>query len=381
MNQSVRAYLMLLAEPAVVFAAAAAMLVGGCTYSRPATPIRRADGSTRLATAGEMTILRVQERQRDEAELAESLAGCLALRPRASLKQLAISGGGSQGAWGAGYLRGWSESGARPEFDIVTGVSTGAILAVFAFLGPEYDGLLERAYTGVRRRDVLRERPTMLVPFYTSVSSSERLRARLERQIGPEVMARVAEEGERGRRLYVGTVNLDLGLFKAWDMTALARPRTEESYQRCIDVLMASMAVGVLYPPVFLDGAMHVDGGTRRYVFAVVPAADGSAGATMFVLANARPAVQARYTRNSIIDIGARSVELMSDEAFRGSLARIEMDAERAGMEFRLVLIPEDACTKPGADSIMDFDPEVMRCLYDRGVVDARSAPGGRVAR
>ncbi|MBL9032712.1 MAG: patatin-like phospholipase family protein [Phycisphaerae bacterium] len=352
--------------------------LAACTHARPATRITLPDGRSRPASKFELQVIREFVRQVEAKTRAESLGACLAAH--SPLMELAISGGGSQGAWAAGFLRGWSESGTRPRFGIVTGVSAGAILAVFAFLGPEHDAAMERAYTEVRKRDVMRERPTMFVPFYTAVASSEPLRTRLERLVTPEIISRVADEGDLGRRLYIGTVNLDLGTFRAWDLTAEAGPRTPASYRRCIDVLMASMAVGVLYPPVFIDGAMHGDGGARRHVFAVLPESEtpaaeavspGSAAPpTTYVLVNVRPAVATRLVPNSIIDIGARNVELLADEALHGSLARIERDARRAGMEFRLATIPAGACMDASAGSMIEFNAATLRCLYDQGVKD-----------
>lgn len=366
---------------ALVLCAAGAL--AGCMHSRPLPALRGQVDGRKMSIRLKPADLREIAASAATSSRAESLAGCLAQRSRATLTELAISGGGSQGAWAAGFLRGWTERGDRPEFDIVTGVSTGAILGVFAFLGPEYDSTLERSYTEVRKRDVMRERPSMLVPLYTSVASSQPLRERLERLVSPQVLARIAEEGARGRRLYIGTVDLDLGMFHTWDLTTLAAPRTPESNRRCIDVLMASTAVGVFYPPVFIEGSMHVDGGTRRHIFAVLPgpsaspasseSGDSGPGPRVYALVNARPQIRPRYVPNSIVDIGTRSVEVMADEALFGCLLRIERDAAAAGMAFRLASIPTNVCEPPEAASILEFDPKLLRCLYDQGAADGRA--------
>jgi hypothetical protein len=68
---------------------------------------------------------------------------------------LALSGGGADGSYGAGFLKGWSESGLRPDFDVVTGSSVGSLIAPFAFLGPDYDRDLEAIFTSGVAEDLL----------------------------------------------------------------------------------------------------------------------------------------------------------------------------------------------------------------------------------
>jgi hypothetical protein len=124
---------------------------------------------------------------------------------------LAISGGGSNGAFGAGLLAGWSAAGTRPEFLMVTGVSTGALSAPFAFLGPEYDAQLKEVYTTTSTKDILVERGLIGSALADSMADTAPLRVLIAKYITPQVIAAIAREHKRGRRLYIGTVNLDAG--------------------------------------------------------------------------------------------------------------------------------------------------------------------------
>src|SRR5262245_56527780 len=136
---------------------------------------------------------------------------------------LALSSGGLYGAYSSGFLAGWSDTGTRPEFDVVTGVSTGALIAPLAFLGPEFDDRMQQLYTGVRAEDVFQIRAWVTIPFKDAVASSAPLRKLIESQVTPEMLDRVAAEHRKGRRLYIGTTNLDTRRLVIWDMGAIAR--------------------------------------------------------------------------------------------------------------------------------------------------------------
>ena len=135
---------------------------------------------------------------------------------------LALSGGGLYGSFGAGVLVGWTEAGTRPAFDVVTGISTGSLIATFAFLGPEYDRVLMKYAGGIERKDYLRLRPVARIPFRDAVFSSDPMARSLAAEITPEVLCAVAREHAAGRRLYVGTSNLDTRRLTIWDMGAIA---------------------------------------------------------------------------------------------------------------------------------------------------------------
>ncbi len=187
---------------------------------------------------------------------------------------LVVSGGGANGAYGAGLLKGWSQSGTRPVFKVVTGVSTGALIAPFAFLGKDYDGVLEEYYTTTSTKDVMSPKGPLDALHGDSLSSSQPLADKIASVITPDLLQKIAAEHGRGRRLFVGTVNLDAQRFVVWNMGAIAGRGDTELFRK---VTLASASIPVIFPPVHLpvkaDGGsyeeMHVDGGTMTQMFAI----------------------------------------------------------------------------------------------------------------
>jgi predicted acylesterase/phospholipase RssA len=145
--------------------------------------------------------------------------------PEEKIDLLVLSGGGSHGAWGAGVLRGWRENTANPrprKFQVVTGVSTGALLATYAFLAePADDDLLEEAYATCKTSDIYKKKFILSALFSDSLYNSKPLSKRIEKYITPATIDRVALAGQEGRRLYVGTINHDTGRLVIWDLTAM----------------------------------------------------------------------------------------------------------------------------------------------------------------
>ncbi|MBX9584453.1 MAG: patatin-like phospholipase family protein, partial [Gemmataceae bacterium] len=188
---------------------------------------------------------------------------------------LALSGGGMYGAFGAGLGAGWTETGARPQFDVVTGISVGSLIAVFLFLGPRYDDLLRDEVVGVSRSDLLRLRLIATVPFAGALFNTAPIERRIERAYTPRVLAEVAAAHAAGRRLYVGTTNLDTRRLVVWDMGAIASQGTPEAYALFRRVLLASSSIPGAFPPVRLPvevngrryEELHVDGGVSDEVF------------------------------------------------------------------------------------------------------------------
>jgi hypothetical protein len=188
---------------------------------------------------------------------------------------LALSGGGSRGAYGAGVLTGWSEMGTRPEFDAVTGISTGALMATPAFLGPEYDHALE-IFTRISNEDVFVSNGPLAMLTRESAYDTSPLRQLLKTQIDEQMVKDVAREYSRGRALYIGTTNLDAKVFTIWDMGKIAASDHPEKLQLFRDVILASASFPIAFPPVYLPITsetgevyyqMHVDGGIRETVF------------------------------------------------------------------------------------------------------------------
>ncbi len=181
---------------------------------------------------------------------------------------LALSGGSDKGAFGAGLLNGWTQAGTRPEFSIVTGVSTGALIAPFAFLGPDEDAELKRLYTTISAKDIFRTRFALAIPASPSAASTKPL-ARLIAGVATDALIdRVAREHARGRRLFIGTANLDAQRMVIWNMGAIAASKAPNRYVLFRQVLLASSSIPGVFPPVMIQAEaggrtiseMHVDG-------------------------------------------------------------------------------------------------------------------------
>lgn len=187
---------------------------------------------------------------------------------------LIISGGGDKGAFAAGFLAGWGvlptdEPLARPEFDIVTGVSTGALIAPFAFAGDQLSNQRIVELYEQPKQDWLRVNgPLFFLPFNDAFFNSAGLRRDVEREVNQDIVTAIARGSLQDRILAVGTTNLDLGLSAAWDLGVEAERVAVgmTSPRRIHDILLASAAVPAIFPPVVIDDALHVDGGTTSNV-------------------------------------------------------------------------------------------------------------------
>jgi predicted acylesterase/phospholipase RssA len=192
---------------------------------------------------------------------------------------LALSGGGADGAYGAGFLKGWTEHGSRPVFDVVTGVSTGALIAPFAFLGSDYDGELEAFYTGVSTDSVLTFTLFRAVFGGSAVADTEPLRQILMATVNTDLTARIAAEHRKGRRLLVATTNIDSQRPVIWDLGAIAATGRPDAPALIRKVVLASASIPGAFPPVLFPveangeafQEVHVDGGVTLSIFAYPP--------------------------------------------------------------------------------------------------------------
>ena len=169
---------------------------------------------------------------------------CLA-RPGIRVDALVLSGGGSNGAFGAGFLNGWTKTGDRPTFKLVTGISTGALIAPFAFLGSDYDPRLEKLFTTVTNKDIYRIRSPFAVFKKDSLARTDPLALRIEEVIDEEILRAIAAEHRRGRRLFVGTTNLDAQRIVVWNMGAIATSGQPGAIDLFRQVLLASASIPV----------------------------------------------------------------------------------------------------------------------------------------
>jgi hypothetical protein len=316
---------------------------------------------------------------------------------------LALSSGGLYGAYSSGFLAGWSDTGTRPEFDVVTGVSTGALIAPLAFLGPEFDDRMQQLYTGVRAEDVFQIRAWVTIPFKDAVASSAPLRKLIESQVTPEMLDRIAAEHRKGRRLYIGTTNLDTRRLVIWDMGAIARSTGPDRVQLFRDVLLASASVPGMLPPVTfaveVDGQqateMHADGGVSSQIFVpsvVFQAAAAAAGpvapaggpvvpgtgGNLYAVVAGKLYPDASAVRHRVLPILGATTETLMYAHCRAELMSLYGQAKLAGMQYHLASLKQDVAVN--AETLMSINQGEMTKLYAEGVRDGVAGPGWRYA-
>jgi predicted acylesterase/phospholipase RssA len=293
---------------------------------------------------------------------------------------LALSGGGDGGAFGAGLLAGWTAAGTRPEFTLVSGISTGALIAPFAFLGPKYDGLLRRFCTETPRERIVRDRGPLAAITNDAIADTAPLRELIVQAVTRELLDEIAAEYARGRQLWISTVNLDARRRVIWNMTRIAASSDPRAVERFRDIMIASAAIPGAFPPVLIEAEaggrryheMHVDGGAMAQVFIYPPALElgalsAGAGATrerhLYVVLNAQPGPAWQETGRRAITIAGRAIDALIRSQGVGDLYRIYLEAQRDGLDFNLAQIPADFAAPRAAD----FDERYTRALWNEG--------------
>jgi hypothetical protein len=305
-----------------------------------------------------------------------------------------LSGGGANGAFTVGVLNGWSSTGARPQFDVVTGVSTGALISTFAFLGPAYDQQLCEFYTNTCSSDIYRKKPKLAVLWSDSLASSEPLKKQIDARIDCNVLQAVAAAHAQGRRLFVGTTNLDTRRLIVWDMGAIASSGRPDSLELYRSVILASASVPGFFPPVPIDvqingqryTELHVDGATTSEVFirgsmfnvdhdAVKAGKQPLAGSSIYIILAGKAYVDPDCVKPTIPSIGGSAVSALTAAQARGDLIRIWTMCLVTGMNFRVAAIPQEY---PAPKDSLEFDPTEMRKMFAEGY---RLAASGQVWR
>ena len=295
---------------------------------------------------------------------------------------LALSGGGPNGAFGAGFLKGWTKTGTRPVFKIVTGVSTGALMAPFAFLGPDYDESLHEFYTTTASRNIFRL--LSIIPQLLggeSFADTGPLQQLIAQHVDAELLREIARAHQRGRRLYMGTTDLDSQSFVVWNMGLIAASGQPDALDLFRRVMLASASVPVAFPPVLFEveadrrryDEMHVDGGVVANVFytggvfnfqaARAGVGSGAGREDIFIIHNGQLPVVPAQTRRTLRSIALRVFDTATKAAFIGDLFRMYAMSLREQAGFFWITIPE------GVELIGDqlFDPVLMGNLYDLG--------------
>jgi predicted patatin/cPLA2 family phospholipase len=298
---------------------------------------------------------------------------------------LALSGGGADGAFGAGLLAGWSARGTRPQFTLVTGASAGALIAPFAFLGPAYDDTLRSVFATGEMANLLQPEGLAGLFVGTGLFKSKPLRDLIARHVDAPMLAAIAREYQAGRRLYVVTTNLDAQRTTIWDMGKIAASGDPGALDLFRNVLTASASIPGVFSPVLIDveangrrfAEMHVDGGVTTNVL-ILPEAILMSGTPVFppdarpkvyVVMNSRLAPDFEVVKASTLQTAIRSFETSVRANTRNTLLASYQFAKGRNWDFNLAAIDSDY---PKSDMI-GFNLAYMQQLFDYGYQRGRS--------
>lgn len=363
------------------------LLLGGCA-SVVRNPVPEADhldvtllGQDDLRQWGDRTEVRNLPIFGSQEELEARYGGIM----HREHHYLVISGGGARGAYGAGVLSAWSEMGTRPEFTIVTGVSTGALTAPFAFLGSKYDAQLEEVYTTLDTRQIIKTRNLFAIIGGDSVVDSSPLSRLITKLIDQAVIEDMAIEYRKGRQLIVGTTNLDAGRPVVWNITRIAASGHPGAPRLIRQVLLASAAIPGVFPPVYIevetpDGRkydeMHVDGGASSQMFfypatinwdEVAEALDVRGRPTIHLIRNAFVSADYKVMAPRLMPIANRTISSLIRTQGIGDFFRIWSLANRDGLDFNVTWIPDGTNELIGVEPSEEFDPNYMKALFEFG--------------
>lgn len=294
---------------------------------------------------------------------------------------LAISGGGANGAFGAGFLSGWTETGTRPDFTFVTGISTGALTAPFAFLGPECDPLLEEIFTQYTTADLVKKRPPYSALISDALYTTKGLKAIIDRTFDERMLAAVASEwSEKGRALLIGTTNLYALRPVLWRVQHIAASGEPGALALIRNVLLASASLPIAFPPVRIeveaDGQrydeMHIDGGAAAQVFLYPPEISWGLflekfnvpdKPNVYLIRNSRLKPAWETTKARVLPIAMRTMTSLIRTQGLGDMFRVSLAAKRDGLNFHMIHIPDSFDWQPKEQ----FDRDYMRKLFDVG--------------
>jgi len=298
---------------------------------------------------------------------------------------LALSGGGDDGAFGAGLLVGWSKQGSRPAFNLVTGISTGALIAPFAYLGKDYDPILQEVYTSIKPSDVYIQRGILSGIFSDGLADSTPLYGLISKYIDANFLKKIADEyNTHGRWLLIGTTNIDAGQPVIWNMGRIATIGSPEALELFKRIMLASASIPGAFPPVMFDflvdsqafQEMHVDGGASTQVF-LYPASASSKAKELgiqrrtnrqaYIIRNSRLDPRWSETERRTLSVAGRAISQLIQTQGIGDLYRIYNTAQSDNVGFNLAYIGSDF-NEPHTE---EFDTKYMNALFQYGYAQA----------
>lgn len=370
-----------------LLAMTAALVVGGCSIPERGPAVPRADTARALPLGipnarfyadgdpGPMIQEGTLALQREVAALRAAGKPTTRLPP---ITFLAVSGGGDNGAFGAGLLNGWTTLGTRPDFKMVTGVSTGALIAPFAFLGPDYDGPLREVYTTMTADKVYRARGLTAALFDDAMADTTPLAGIIAKYADQNLLDAIAKEYEKGRLLMIGTTDLDAQRPVIWNIGAIAASGKPGALDLFRKILRASAAIPGAFQPVLIDvevdgqkfQELHVDGGAIAQLFLYPPSIDvGRSGLKRerraYIIRNARLDPDHAMAERRTITIAGRAIATMLAASGYNDVLRTYFVTQRDGVAYNLAYIGTDFVSAPKQG---EFDQAYMQALYEYGV-------------
>jgi predicted patatin/cPLA2 family phospholipase len=299
-----------------------------------------------------------------------------------AVNYLAVSGGGDNGAFGAGLMKGWTETGTRPQFKMVTGVSTGALIAPFAFLGPDYDATLREVYTTMTPEKVYRARGLSAALFDDAMADTSPLAQVIATYADQKMFDAIAREYQKGRLLMIGTTDLDSQRPVIWNIGALAASGHPGALDLFRKVLRASAAIPGAFQPVLVDveidgrtyQEMHVDGGAIAQLFLYPASIDLTKSGVRrvrhaYIIRNARLDPDYAASERRTISIAGRAINTMLAASGQNDVLRTYFVTKRDGVDYNLAYIGADfKAAKTG-----EFDQAYMNALYEYGYRQAKA--------
>ncbi len=297
---------------------------------------------------------------------------------------LVLSGGADNGAFGAGFLNGWSRAGTRPEFKIVTGVSTGALIAPFAFLGSDHDEELKDAFTTINARDIYTRRGFISALWDEAFVDTEPLVKLIERYCNESLLSKVAREHDKGRRLWIATVNLDADRLVIWNMGAIAKSSHPDALKLFRQVILASSSIPGVFPPVLIDvkvkgkpfDEMHVDGGVKAQLFVTAETLNLKRLKThyiekiparpewrIFIIRNSQVGPEPQQVPRKVSNITRKAFSSLLKSNGRSDLERIYRLAKENELDFNWISLP--TAYKPETQT--PFDKAEMNRMFNLG--------------
>lgn len=293
---------------------------------------------------------------------------------------LSLSGGADDGAFGAGFINGWTTAGTRPQFKLVTGISTGSLIAPFAFLGPDYDPELKEVFTNINADAVFKQRFVTAALTDDALADTAPLFRMISKHLNERMMAHIAAEYDRGRLLLIMTTDLDAARSVVWNIGAIAKHGGPEALDTIRKVLLASASIPGAFPPVMfdveLDGKhyqeLHVDGGAVAQSFLYTPGVrlkQTGRKRVAYIIRNSRLLPNPEKVDKQTISIAGRAISLLISASAIGDMYRMYANTKRDHVDYNLAFIGSDFSAPYPAM----FDQTYMRSLFQYGYDKARN--------